>query len=96
MGLSLSSTAALGQKLSGVYRKQLTEDGAYGVVDSPGPGLARLRIGIAALDASRGALNKYGFPGTVDPARRLRHSCGSAITRASQANGRAPSIPARE
>ena len=37
--------------------KVLTEDEAYEIVDSSGQGVAKLRIGITALDASNGALN---------------------------------------
>jgi len=37
--------------------KALTKDGAYQIVDTPGPGVGRFRIGITKLDASTGALN---------------------------------------
>ncbi len=37
--------------------KVLTEDDGYEVVQSPGQGVARLRIGITALDATNGVLN---------------------------------------
>lgn len=37
--------------------KALTENNAYEVVEEPGPGVARLRIAITALDATDGALN---------------------------------------
>lgn len=49
------------EELSAYFREQLeralTEDEGYDVVDSPGPGVAKLRIGITALDATNGALN---------------------------------------
>lgn len=37
--------------------KALTKDGAYKVVDSPAPGVARFRVGITSMDASDGAYN---------------------------------------
>lgn len=37
--------------------KALTEDHGYAVVTEPGPGVAIIRIGITALDATIGALN---------------------------------------
>lgn len=49
------------EELSVYFREQLeralTEDDGYEVVDAPGPGVGRLRIGITALDATNGALN---------------------------------------
>ncbi|MEM9533561.1 MAG: DUF3313 domain-containing protein [Pseudomonadota bacterium] len=37
--------------------KELTKDDGYAVVQQPGPGVACLRVGLTALDASNGALN---------------------------------------
>ncbi len=38
-------------------QKVLTENDGYDIVEQPGPGVARLRIAITALDATNGALN---------------------------------------
>ena len=35
----------------------LTKDSAYKIVESPAPGVARIRVGITSLDASDGAYN---------------------------------------
>lgn len=37
--------------------KEISEDGVYSVVETPGEGVARMRTGITALDASTGLLN---------------------------------------
>jgi hypothetical protein len=38
-------------------KKELTDNDGFVVVDKPGPGVACLRVGLTALDASNGALN---------------------------------------
>ena len=49
------------EELSAYFRAHLettlTDDGGYRVVNEPGQGVAKIRIGITALDATVGALN---------------------------------------